>query len=110
MGITPHHSFLLYIQVSSFSDVEMISSGLSQSFKNASLVVSLLKDQRLLSRISAKGDSFLHSAVVITNSPKQPDCVIATKDATEDEYSPAHLLPAPNEYADRHRMPRQTVD
>jgi hypothetical protein len=37
-GITPHHSFLLYIQVSSFSEGEMISSGLPQSFKNSALV------------------------------------------------------------------------
>jgi hypothetical protein len=89
-GTTPHHKkCLLYVQVSAFSEVGLIMSGLPQTFIKSALVVIAVDDgeedktrsKGLSSRALVEGVSFLHSSGKYVTTPKQPESVIDIKDA-----------------------------
>jgi hypothetical protein len=88
-GITPHHSFLWYTQVSSFAETVMTSSGLPQT----STIFSLDDDVGVAPVTSADGASFVHSFGSATISPRQPESVMEHKITHDSMIIRSMLMP-----------------
>jgi hypothetical protein len=89
-GITPHHSFLRYTQVSSFAETVMTSSGLPQTSK----IFSLVDDVGVEPVTFANGASCMHSFGSATISPIQPESDMEQR-ITHDRMSIRSMLKPP---------------